>query len=397
MSSNAAHSVIKGQRKFPKLLAENTSESGCLDDRVSSVGIKSSGLPSRKGTYMKKISALIFPLLLALPVMASCASSEVVDTDPENIVVRFVPSNQATQDPAMLLKLSGIETLLETMIPGHTFDLDITTDYEALTEAMVSGQVHVGFLTSQQYAYVTVEEPNKVEVLLSSVRNAYAAQIDAEGNEITDKATILANVNAATYNGELHETAKVTSYYSMLIVKQDSTIQSVADLEGKTVATGSPSSGSGYVYPAVLLNQNGLSFTTETPGTDQVQNVQISGGHQAQIMAMVNGQTDAAFAFLDARSGTTAFDAYNAVEGQNIYRDLRVVDISNGIYNDTISAVTSLSAELKAAIQTAFMEIIETEFGLQAMSIYNHTGYKVATDADYDGEREVYIFKRDNL
>lgn len=346
---------------------------------------------------MKKISALIFPLLLALPVMASCASSEVVDTDPENIVVRFVPSNQATQDPAMLLKLSGIETLLETMIPGHTFDLDITTDYEALTEAMVSGQVHVGFLTSQQYAYVTVEEPNKVEVLLSSVRNAYAAQIDAEGNEITDKATILANVNAATYNGELHETAKVTSYYSMLIVKQDSTIQSVADLEGKTVATGSPSSGSGYVYPAVLLNQNGLSFTTETPGTDQVQNVQISGGHQAQIMAMVNGQTDAAFAFLDARSGTTAFDAYNAVEGQNIYRDLRVVDISNGIYNDTISAVTSLSAELKAAIQTAFMEIIETEFGLQAMSIYNHTGYKVATDADYDGEREVYIFKRDNL
>jgi len=361
-----------------------------------------SDFPKGKEHYMKKFSAMFFPLMLALPVLAACASSTVisseeVNNDPENIVVRFVPSNQATADPAMLLKLSGIETLLETKIPGHTFDLDITTDYEALTEAMVSEQVHVGFLTSQQYAYVTVEEPGKVEVLLSSVRNAYAAQIDAEGNESTDKATILANVNSATYNGELHATAKVTSYYSMLIVKNDSTIQSVDDLEGKTVAVGSQSSGSGYVYPAVLLNQHGLSFTTETPGADQVKAMQISGGHQAQISAMVNGTTDAAFAFLDARSGTTAFDAYNAVEGQNIYRDLRVVDLSNGIYNDTISAVTSLSAELKAAIQTAFMEIIETEFGLQAMSIYNHTGYKVAQDSDYDGECEVYIFKRDNL
>jgi len=372
---------------------------------------------------MKKFSALVLPLLFAFPILAACSSSEVVSTtstpttsttstepvssevvssedtsnDPTNVIVRFVPSNTATSDPAMLLKLSGIETLLEEKIPGHTFDLDITTNYEALTEAMVSGQVHVGFLTSAQYAYVTVEEPGKVDVLLSSVRNAYAAQIDTEGNEITDKATIIANVNSSTYNGELHPTAKVTSYYSMLIVKNDSTITSIADLEGKKVSTGSQSSGSGYVYPAVLLHQNGLSFTTETPGADQVQAVQISGGHQAQIQAMVNGTTDAAFAFLDARVGTTAFDAYNAVEGQNIFRDLRVVDLSPGIYNDTISCISTLSNTLKAQIQQAFMEIIQTEFGLQALSLYNHTGYKIAQDSDYDGEREVYIFKRDNL
>lgn len=35
--------------------------------------------------------------------------------------------------------------------------------------------------------------------------------------------------------------------------------------------------------------------------------------------------------------------------------------------------------------------------GKQALSVYNHTGYKIAVDADYDGEREVYVFKRDNL
>lgn len=345
---------------------------------------------------MKKISALILPLLFALPIMTSCGQSE-TSTDPETIVMRFVPSNQATADPAMLLKLSGLETLLELKIPGHKFDLDVTTDYEALTEAMVSEQVHVGFLTSAQYAYVTTEEPGKVEVLLSSVRDAYAAQIDASGNEIKDKATIIANVNAPTYNGEVHPTAKVSSYYSMLIVKNDSPITSVADLEGKTIATGSRQSGSGYVYPAVMLFENGITLTSGTPGANQAKYIQVSGGHQSQIQHMVDGNSDAAFAFLDARAGeTTAFDAYNAVEGQNIFRDLRVVDLSPAIYNDTISAITSLSAELKAAIQTAFMEIIETEFGLTALKLYNHTGYKIAVDSDYDGERAVYVIKRDN-
>jgi phosphonate transport system substrate-binding protein len=343
---------------------------------------------------MKKISALFFPLLLALPVLAACGPTA---DDPEEIVIRFVPSNQATADPAMLLKIQGIEAMLEEKIEGHTFDLAVVADYDTLTAAMISGQVHVGFLTSQQYAYVTEEEPGKVEVLLSSVRNAYAAQIDDEGNEITDKETIIANVNAEGYSGQYHESVKVTSYYSMLLVKRDSTINSVADLEGKKVATGAQTSGSGYVYPAVLLNQSGLSFTVDEPGDNEVQAIEISGGHQTQIKAMLDNDVDAAFAFLDARTGTTAFDAYNAVEGQNIFADTRVVDLSNGIYNDTISAVTSLSDELKEEIETAFLEIIETEFGLAALSIYNHTGYIRADDADYEGEREVYRFKRDNL
>jgi len=344
---------------------------------------------------MKKLSTLLLPLLFAFPILAGCSS--VPDGDPEEIIVRFVPSSKALSDPAMLLKIKGIEAILEAKIPGHKFDLDVTTSYDTLTEAMISGQVHVGFLTSQQYAYVTTEEPGKVEVLLSSVRNAYAIQFDAEGNEITDKEQLIAAINAPGYRAATHATEKVSSYYAMLIVKDDSTITSVADLEGKKVATGPQTSGSGYVYPALLLHQNGLSFTTGTPGADEVQAVEIEGGHQSQITAMINGDTDAAFAFLDARTNTTAFDAYNAVEGQNIFEDTRVVALSNGIYNDTISAITSLSEGLKTAIEDAFMEIIETEFGLEALSIYSHTGYKVADDADYDGEREMYIFKRDVL
>ena len=318
---------------------------------------------------MNKFSKVLMASLFSVSILTSCGNTEV-----ETIIVRFVPSSSALADPAYLVKIQSIEYMLEEKIPGYDFDLDVSTNYEALTAAMVAGQVDVGFLTSQQYAFVTTEHPGKVEVLLSSVRDAYAAQY--------------------------HETVKVTSYYSMLLVKTEdynAGFDSVADLVGKKVATGSTSSGSGYVYPAVLLNENGLSFTTGTPANNtQVQNVTIQGGHQSQIMALLNDDVDAAFAFLDARlSG--AFDTYNAQSGKNVFADTKVIALTTGIYNDTISVASSLDDDLKEDIQTAFLEIIETDVGKQALSVYNHTGYKVADDADYDGERAVYVFKRDHL
>jgi len=355
---------------------------------------------------MKKIHKVLLSVLFAIPVLASCGgtgsseSSGSESTDPETIVVRFVPSNAALADTTMLLKIKSIEYMLEEKIPEHNFDLAVATDYEALTEAMISDQVQVGFLTSQQYAYVTTEYPGEVNVILSSVRDAYAAQIDSEGHEITDKATLIANVNAPGYTAAYHETVKATSYYSMLLVRSEdyaAGIDSVADLVGKKIGTGSTSSGSGYVYPAVLLNEYGYSFTTSSsPAAGQIQNVPISGGHQSQIMALLNHDVDATFAYLDARLSST-FDTYNSVEGQNVFADTKVIDLSTGIKNDTISVASSLSAELQAKIQTAFMEIIQTEVGLTALSVYSHTGYQIAVDADYDGERDVYVFKRDHL
>ncbi len=358
---------------------------------------------------MKNIQKVLLAVLFSMPVLASCggtgdsSESTSIDptaNDPETVIVRFVPSNAALADPTMLLKIKSIEYMLEEKIPDHDFDLAVSTDYEALTEAMVSEQVHVGFLTSQQYAYVTTEEPGKVNVILSSVRDAYNAQIDGSGNEITDKATLIANVNATGYNASYHETAKATSYYSMLLVRKadyNLGLDTVAELVGKKIGTGAASSGSGYVYPAVLLNSYGYAFTTSsTPSAGQIQNVAISGGHQSQITALLNHDVDATFAYLDARL-SSAFDAYNAVEGQNVFADTKVIDLSTGIKNDTISVVSSLSAELQAQIQDAFIEIIATDVGKTALSVYSHTGYQVAVDADYDGERDVYVFKRDHL
>jgi phosphonate transport system substrate-binding protein len=43
--------------------------------------------------------------------------------------------------------------------------------------------------------------------------------------------------------------------------------------------------------------------------------------------------------------------------------------------------------ELKAALQSCFINIIETDEGKEIFNVYSHAGYAVATDADYDGAR----------
>jgi phosphonate transport system substrate-binding protein len=50
---------------------------------------------------------------------------------------------------------------------------------------------------------------------------------------------------------------------------------------------------------------------------------------------------------------------------------------------------------LKEALQQAFINIIGTEQGLEIFEIYNHQGYQVVTDADYEAARIAQELLRD--
>jgi phosphate/phosphite/phosphonate ABC transporter binding protein len=349
---------------------------------------------------VKKLFGLLLIVLIGIGFTA-CESTTETDEDPTTLYVQFVPSTSI--DTAMMTKLITLEGLLEAELLQEGYDININisigTSYASVIEAMASGQIHVAFLTAQQYAFTTLEYPGKVEVLLTSVRDAYKAQLDATNTIITDKATIIANANSAGYDGTTNSAVKVSSYYSMLLVRAEDYDQydteGVAALAGKNVGTQSATSGSGYTYPSFLLSQNNLHFVTgaANAANGEVQATQLAN-HQEAVIALLNEEVDAVFTFFDARYNTTG--AYNgwqdANPGINIFEATKVVDLTTGIYNDTISGITSLSAGLKAAIQQAFQDVIATPDGLAALTVYNHKGYLVAVDSDYDGERAFYTF-----
>ena len=75
----------------------------------------------------------------------------------------------------------------------------------------------------------------------------------------------------------------------------------------------------------------------------------------------------------------------------SIWNELNVIGVTPGIYNDTVS-ITKANADIYnpefiAAMQQALINVINTPEGQEIFSVYSHTGYAVATDADYDGAR----------
>jgi phosphonate transport system substrate-binding protein len=100
---------------------------------------------------MKKVFLFFLIAFFAIGLVA-CGDEEV--TDPETLIIQFVPSTSI--DTTLLTKVKNLETLLETelLAAGYEINVNISvgTSYASVIEAMASGQVHVGFLTAQQYA-----------------------------------------------------------------------------------------------------------------------------------------------------------------------------------------------------------------------------------------------------
>lgn len=264
---------------------------------------------------------------------------------PTTLTVQFVPSQNADTLEA---KAKPLEKLLSDKI-GIPVKVSVSTDYNTIIEAMASKKVDVGFLPPT--AYVLAKEKGAAEVILQAQR--FGVQDDT-GAPTTDL---------------------VDFYKSMIIVKKDSSIQSVADLKGKKIAYQNVTSSAGFVWPAAKLMEAGLD-----PLKD-VEAITVKG-HDQGVLAVLNGDVDAAAIFQDARN--TVKNDYPSV-----FEDTRVLAYTEPIPNDTISVRSDMSPEWVEKLQNAFMELGKDEEGHKIISeIYTHEGYVTSDDSKFDIVRE---------
>lgn len=230
--------------------------------------------------------------------------------NPSTLRVQLIPSRDAAV-------LNAQKAPLQDLLMAE-LDMDVVvtvaTDYNALIEAMKSEQIHVGLLA--RASYVLAHEEGAAEVILKSLRY----DVDDNGNLLTDAPV-------------------VDGYKSQLVVAADSGITSIADLEGKTIAIASFTSTSGFVWPANLLADNGLDPMTDVTWIN-------AGGHDAAILAVYNGQADAAFTFKDARTLVSG-------DYPDVYDEVIFVANTESIPNDTISVIPRLHPDLVAKIKAA--------------------------------------------
>src|SRR4030095_96305 len=135
----------------------------------------------------------------------------------------------------------------------------VATDYTGVVEALRVNKLDIAFLTPA--SYVLAKNEANVKVVLKSER---------KGSPF---------------------------YYAAIITRADSGIKRLEDLRGKTFAFGDALSTTGNIFPRKMFKEHGID-----PVRD-FKKVLYSGGHDATVLAVLNGKVDAGATYANSPDG----------------------------------------------------------------------------------------------
>lgn len=305
---------------------------------------------------MKKSVVLLIVVVMALSaaLVLPVSAQDGLGTAGNPIEVYFVPSGEAQ------LIIEGGEVLAQALkdATGLEYEVSVPTSYAATIEAMCAApDSTMGFIPAA--GYVIANNRCGVEVAAAAVRF---------GSPV---------------------------YWAQYVVRRDSDIYVLGDLEGKTWGYGDPGSTSGYIVPAVELGAKGI-----TPGAE----VQ-TGGHNQTILAVYNGEVDFGTTYFTppilpgaawqdgdipepfdlsidesyiGEDGELYVGEANIRDARRAVRDtapdvvdqVRILAISDPIPNDTLSFGPEFPQEVRDQIMDALLALSADEEAWNATALY---------------------------
>ncbi|MDQ0160312.1 phosphate/phosphite/phosphonate ABC transporter substrate-binding protein [Alkalibacillus salilacus] len=295
---------------------------------------------------MKKLLGLMALAVVAF--LAACGSGS-DEGNPDTLVMGFVPSQDS-------------ETIADTVEPlaeelGNILDKEVEprtmTSYNGVIEGMGSGQVHIGLIPA--FGYVMAHQDYDVEVILKSVRH---------GSE---------------------------TYKAQYLVQEDSDIESLDDLEGKSWVYGDAASTSGFLFPASqLMDKYDLESQADLT-SEFFSEANAVGAHDTAALEVYEGGADVATTFDDVRDNLE--EDYPDIKDKT-----RVLDYTEEIPNDTVSVISELDDELVSDIREAFLSFNEDEEMLQVMNdVYTWDAIVEAEHEDYQVVEDTYERFQDSI
>ena len=339
---------------------------------------------------MKKFVAL---LLAAMMMLGCIALADNVKMD--ELTFQFVPSKDAD---VIITGTANLPALVKAEMAKLGYDIgevkiSVSTSYEACGEAMAAGAIDIGWLPGGTYAIFS--QNKEVDVILTATR-------DGLSNDSTDP---------ATWNGDANKTLptdeQVTFYRSLIYAAPTEYGKQLAakvnagekltweELDKAVWAVGNTSSSAGYIYPTLWLMENYDKKVSDLSNVVQLGYADAFAQAAAEqvdiIVCYADGRRDYENAWNTATDSKDATGKAGMGRTESIWNELNVIGVTDGIYNDTVAVTTAnpeiYNPEFMTALQTALINIINTEEGQAIFSVYSHTGYAIATDADYNGAR----------
>lgn len=275
------------------------------------------------------------------PAASASGGAQTASTFKGPVKMYFVPSIEAGKVMSHGRKLG--DHLTEKL--GVRVEIEVAPSYAAVIEGLGSAKVDVAWMPT--YAYIIAHDKYKADVALMCVRRGQKA------------------------------------YRGMFVVRADSGIEKLEDLEGKTIAYTDAASTSGYIYPSAMLAAKGIQLKRHT----------FSGGHDKSMLMVYQGTTDAGCAYWSpaADDGQIKDARKDLLDTYPDAKDvLKTIAFTEWIPNDNLSFRADFPADLRQRIVDEILEWVKTEEGAKEVAALSDvTGFEPATDADYDVVREL--------
>jgi len=186
-------------------------------------------------------------------------------------------------------------------------------------------------------------------------------------------------------------------YHSVVIVKADSPYKKLEDLKGKSFGMADPDSTSGFLMPNQAFKKE-FGGTVDDKYNNTFSSVTFSGGHEQDILGVLNGQFDGAVTWTsligDRETGYTsgAFGRLIRMDHPDLMKQIRIIWQSPLIPNGTILVSNNLPADFKAKVVATIKKLDKEDHGcfVKAVGGAQHIG--PATVADY---QNIIDMKRD--
>jgi phosphonate transport system substrate-binding protein len=293
-------------------------------------------------------------------------------TEAHPIKVLFVPSVDAQ------IITTGGEVMAEALseATGLVYEVSVPTSYAATIEEMCASPADtMAFIPAQ--GYVIANQLCGVDVAFKAIRRGWGV------------------------------------YWTQFIVRRDSGIDSLEDLNGLSWAYPDAGSTSGYLAPLVFMKELGV-----VPG-EEVE----AGGHPQVVTAVLDGSADFGTTFFSpfaVPEGETRWDVgdepdipadlietcapndeglfcegYRVLdaranvreEAPDVVQQVKILGLTSAIPNDTLSFAPDFPAALRTQIGDALVAFAETDAWLQSIGsedFYGWSGLEPALDEEYD-------------
>jgi phosphonate transport system substrate-binding protein len=149
-----------------------------------------------------------------------------------------------------------------------------------------------------------------------------------------------------------------TYYYSVMVVRADSGIRTLADMKGHSLAWADPNSTSGYLIPSATLKAQGIDLADGA----YFSRTGFSGGHEQSVVAVLNRQYDAAVTWAsgqgDMAEGYSRGNLRSMVDRKMLkMSDIRIIWQSGKIPNGPWAVRTALPADVKKSFTDFLLDL----------------------------------------